>query len=773
MRNMPISQSPKPSFALRVLSFNSLFAALACIATILPNVAKAQKQPVDYVNAFIGTTNFGTTNPGAVCPNGLMSVVPFNVMGSANNKFDKDARWWSTPYEYHNVYFTGYSHVNLSGVGCPDLGSLLLMPTTGKLEVDYKEYGSPMTQQQASPGYYSNYLPRYDVRTEVTATPRTSMARFWFPKGKSNILLNLGEGLTNETGAMVRRVSDTEYEGVKLLGTFCYNPQAVFPIYFVMRVDTKPTTAGYWKKQRPMTGVEAEWDKDNGKYKLYTNYTKEIAGDDIGVYLNFDSHANEPVVVRMGVSFVSMANARENLDAEQKGKDFDKIKEEARNAWNKDLSRIEVEGGTEDQRTVFYTALYHALLHPNILQDVNGQYPTLETGEVKTMREGNRYTVFSLWDTYRNVHQLLTLVYPNRQRDMVRTMIDMYREHGWLPKWELYGRETYTMEGDPAIPVIVDTWLKGLRGYDINTAYEAMRKGATTPGPQNLLRPDNDDYLSLGYVPLREQYDNSVSHALEYYIADNALSRLATALGKKADARLFHNRSLGYRHYYSKEYGTLRPILPNGKFYSPFNPKQGENFEPSPGFHEGNAWNYTFYVPHDVMGLAKLMGGQKPFVDKLQMVFDKELYDPANEPDIAYPHLFSYFKGEEWRTQKELHRLMAKYFKNAPDGIPGNDDTGTMSAWLVFNMMGFYPDCPGEPAYTLSSPVFNRITIHLDKKQWGRNELVIETKRQQPTDIFINGITLGNKPFKGYRVSHEELLKGGNLTFELKGTPSR
>ena len=190
MRNMPISQSPKPSFALRVFSFNCLFAALACIATILPNVAKAQKQPVDYVNAFIGTTNFGTTNPGAVCPNGLMSVVPFNVMGSTNNKFDKDARWWSTPYEYHNVYFTGYSHVNLSGVGCPDLGSLLLMPTTGKLEVDYKAYGSPMTQQQASPGYYTNYLPRYDVHTEVTATPRTSMARFWFPKGKSNILLN-------------------------------------------------------------------------------------------------------------------------------------------------------------------------------------------------------------------------------------------------------------------------------------------------------------------------------------------------------------------------------------------------------------------------------------------------------------------------------------------------------------------------------------------------------------------------------------------------------
>ena len=192
-----------------------------------------------------------------------------------------------------------------------------------------------------------------------------------------------------------------------------------------------------------------------------------------------------------------------------------------------------------------------------------------------------------------------------------------------------------------------------------------------------------------GYVPLREQYDNSVSHALEYYIADNALSRIAAALGKKEDARLFHERSLGYKHYYCKEYGTFRPILPNGEFYAPFDPRQGENFEPNPGFHEGCAWNYTFYVPHDVKGLARLMGGKKPFVDKLQRVFDEGLYDPANEPGIAYAHLFSYFKGEEWRTQKELHRLLQKYFKNAPDGIPGNDDTGTMSAWAIFNMMGF------------------------------------------------------------------------------------
>ena len=725
-------------------------------------------RPVDYVNPFIGTTNFGTTNPGAVMPNGLMSVVPFNVMGSNDNKYDKDARWWSTPYEYHNVFFTGFSHVNLSGVGCPDVGSLLLMPTTGELNVDYKQYGSTYKNEVAHPGYYSNTLTKYGIKTEVTADKRSSIARFTFPQGESHILLNLGEGLTNESGAFIRRISDNEFEGMKVLGTFCYNPQAVFPIYFYMKVNKQPKRSGYWKKQRMMSGVEAEWDKDNGKYKLYTEYKREIAGDDIGVFIDFDTKQNEEVEVLMGVSFVSMENARLNAEKELAQTTFESLRLRAEEAWNNDLSKILVEGGSEDQKTVFYTALYHTLIHPNILQDVNGQYPNLERGDIASVSNGDRYTVFSLWDTYRNVHQLLTLVYPVRQQHMLQSMLAMYDEHGWLPKWELYGRETYTMEGDPSIPVIVDSWLKGLRGFDINKAYEAMRKGATTQGAQNKLRPDNDDYMKLGYVPLREQYDNSVSHALEYYIADNALSRLAKALGKDSDAKLFYNRSLGYKHYYSKEYGTFRPILPSGKFYSPFNPLQGENFEPNPGFHEGNAWNYSFYVPHDIKGLTQLMGGSKAFVNKLQMVFDKGYYDPANEPDIAYPHLFSYFKGEEWRTQKEIKRLLNTYFKNAPDGIPGNDDTGTMSAWAVFNMIGFYPDCPGEPAYTLTTPVFDKVTIKLSKEQWGTDELVITSKRSNKEAYRINNITVGGKPFKSYRISHKDLIKARNIHFDVQ-----
>ena len=723
-----------------------------------------------YVDPFIGTTNFGTTNPGAVCPNGLMSVSPFNVMGSQLNVWDKDSRWWSTPYVFENKFFTGFSHVNLSGVGCPELGALLTMPSAGPLQVDYHIYGSEYTDEYAEPGYYTNVLSAYGIRTEASATLRTSAERYTFPEGESHILLNLGEGLTNETGAMVRKVSDTEIEGMRLLGTFCYNPQAVFPIYFVMRVSKTPKACGFWKKQRVMTGVEAEWTPDNGKYKLYTRYGRELAGDDIGYWFSFDTEEGEQIEVQMGVSFVSTENARENLDAEQNGFGFDAVRAQAAARWERDLSKIKVSGGTEDQKTVFYTGLYHALIHPNILNDVNGEYPLMENDGVGRVPEGqNRYTVFSLWDTYRNVHQLMTLLYPERQLDMVRSMIEIYKEWGWMPKWELYGRETFTMEGDPAIPVIADTWFKGLKDFDIETAYQAFIKSATTPGARNRMRPDVDPYIERGYIPLGVfaadlSGDNAVSHALEYYIADHALSLLADSLGHAGDAARFRAASLGYRHYYCPEYGTLRPLMMDGTFYSPFNPRQGENFETAPGFHEGSAWNYTFYVPHDVHGLARLMGGRKKFVDKLQMVFDEGLYDPANEPDIAYPYLFSYFKGEEWRTQKTVKMLLDKYYRPEPDGIPGNDDTGTMSAWAVFSMMGFYPDCPGEPYYTLTAPVFDKVELSLDPKYAGTERLVIEKEG----DGYIRRVSLGGKPFKGFRIGHHEMLEGGRLVFECR-----
>jgi len=754
---------------------------------ILVLAANALSAQTEWVNPFIGTSNFGACNPGAVTPNGLMSVSPFNVMGSELNVWDKDSRWWSTPYVQENRYFTGFSHVNLSGVGCPDAGSLLTMATTGPLEIDYHAYGTPYRNEQAHPGYYAVELLS-GIKAEATVTPRTSMERYTFPGGQGNILLNLGEGLTNESGATVRRVNAAEIEGSKLLGTFCYNRQAVFPVYFVLRISRMPNSSGYWKKQRPMT-AEAAWDPDAGKYKLYTAYSRELSGDDIGYWFHFDNlKPGEEVKVQMGVSFVSIENARENLNKEQDiNFRFDQVQQAATELWKEHLGRIQVEGGTPDQKTVFYTALYHSLIHPSIVSDVNGQYPLMEFGNpqaedsftvatapwgqqqrslrdrgIGKVKEGHvRYSVFSLWDTYRNLHQLLTLLWPSKQLDMVRSMISMYQEWGWMPKWELFGRETWTMEGDPAICVIADTWLKGLQDFNVLEAYNAFLKSADTPGEANLMRPDNDPYVADGYIPLGYfsadfSGDNSVSHALEYYVADYALSRLAGALGKDADAQRFYQRSLGYRNYYSAAYRCLRPINADGTFLSPFDPSDGANFSNAPGFHEGSAWNYTFAVPHDVAGYAKLMGGTKAYVQNLRHVFDQGLYDPANEPDIVYPYLFSRFKGYEKLTWQQVEHILATHYKNAPDGIPGNDDTGTMSAWAVFSMLGFYPDCPADPSYTLTRPTFAKAVITLPDGK----ELTVTKNHSQASKVRLDGKN------KGYRVSHQDLLNTQSIQWK-------
>ena len=740
------------------------------LASLLSAVVINAQKPAELVNPFIGTTNFGTTNPGAVTPNGMMSVVPFNVMGSDLNVFDKDSRWWSAPYEYNNKFFTGYAHVALSGVGCPEAASLLVMPTAGELDVNYFTYGTEYTDEVASPGYYSNMLTKYGIKTEVTATTRSACERYTFPAGKGNIILNLGQGLTNESGAMVRRVSSTEIEGFKLMGTFCYTTQAVFPIYFAMRVSKAPASEGAWKFQPLLTGVEAEWTPDDGTYKLYENYYKEIAGDNIGYRFCYDDLAEgEQITVQMGVSFVSVENAWENLEAEQKGLDFDGIHAQAVERWNSDLGRIRVEGGTKEQQTIFYTALYHALIHPSTVSDVNGEYPKMESAGIGKS-DHTRYTIFSLWDTYRNLHQLLTLVYPERQTDMLRTLVGMYEDWGWLPRWELFGRETYTMEGDPAAIVIADSWIKGLRDFDIDKAYEAMIKSATTEGAKNPIRSDIDPYIKDGYIPLWYfsndlSGDNSVSHALEYCSADYAIAQLADSLGDKARAKEFVKRSQSYRRYFCKEHGTLRPLTKEGKFLGDFDPATGKNFENVPGFHEASAWCYTFAVPHDLTGLTKLMGGKKGFINSLQGVFDNDYYDPANEPDIVYAYLFSRFKGEEWRTQKEVKRILDNHYKNAPDGIPGNDDTGTMSAWAVFSMMGFYPDCPGEPYYTLTTPVFDKVSITTPQ-----GEITIECERPDSESHYIESISLNGKK-SGYRLTHKQLLDNANIIMKLKKEP--
>jgi len=356
------------------------------------------------------------------------------------------------------------------------------------------------------------------------------------------------------------------------------------------------------------------------------------------------------------------------------------------------------------------------------------------------------------------MHPLTSLVYPKQQSDMIKSMLEMYDENGWLPKWELNSTETFTMVGDPASIVIVDACLKGIQDFDIYKAYHAMLKGADQI-EKNPLRPGLKEYIEKGY--LSTNYRGPVSTTQEYNTSDYAISLLAKALGEKEDYKRFTKRSLSYRKLFDKDLKLLRPRTANGKWYEPFDPESGANFQENVGFIEGNAWQYAFMVPHDMKGLIKLMGGEKAFSDQLQKVFDIKQFDMANEPDIAYPYLFNYIKGEEWKSQELVKKLVQEYFQNKPKGLPGNDDTGTMSAWLVYSMMGIYPISPGDPVYTITTPMFDKVTIKLDSKYYKKENIVIE--REINTDGKIKAIELNGKTLNSFFISHEDFVNGNTL----------
>ncbi|WP_343697089.1 GH92 family glycosyl hydrolase [Flavobacterium sp.] len=742
-----------------MLSIPKIISKTACSFYMLFfSIIISAQTPADYVNPFIGTSNYGAAFPGPIAPRGMASISPFNVAGVKNTPMEKDSQWLSNPYVNENTFLTGFSQVNLSGVGCPELGVILLMPTTGEVQIDHLKYGSTYSNEVAKAGYYSVDINKYKVKGEFTASRRVGVSKFNFPKGQSNILLNLGLGLTNEEGAMIKVVSSTEIEGMRTVGSFCYNsPEDAYPVYFVAKFSKPADKFGVWKKTPKYKGTEAQWMGYNGKARMMENTIKTVVGDSIGSYFTYKFDKAESVEVKIGISYVSIENARENLEKETGNKSFDAIYKDTYDEWNQELSKVLVEGGSNDDKTIFYTALYHTLIHPNVLNDVNGEYPKIKRTKVgKT--DDTRYTVFSLWDTYRNMHPLTSLVYPKQQSDMIKSMLEMYDENGWLPKWELNSTETFTMVGDPASIVIVDACLKGIQDFDFYKAYYAMLKGADQT-EHNPLRPGLKEYIEKGY--LSTNYPGPVSTTLEYNTSDYAISLLAKALGEKEDYKRFAKRSLSYRKLYDKDLKLLRPRTANGKWYEPFDPLAGSNFEANVGFIEGNAWQYAFMVPHDMKGYIELMGGEKAFSDQLQKVFDIKQFDMANEPDIAYPYLFNYVKGEEWKSQEMVKKLVKEYFLNQPKGLPGNDDTGTMSAWLVYSMMGIYPISPGDPIYTITTPMFDKVTIKLDSRYYKKESIVIE--REINNDGKIKAIQIDGKPLNSYFISHDAFVNGGTL----------
>ena len=708
------------------------------------------------VDPFIGTAGEGFTFPGAVAPWGMVSVSPHNIYTSPKDVI-LAGRIAPSGYLHGEPRIFDLGLTQLSGVGCPDLGAPTLMATTGPVDPAPEQRASAYEDEAAWPGYYTARLVNWDIRVEATATPRVGVLRLRFPAGSAgNVLVDAGKTLSWLDGSNhVRVVSPREVEGWTETGLFCVRPNRQ-RVHFVARFDRAATETGTWKDGAG--GSAATRD-----------------GRDVGAFLRFDPAAGREVEVRVGLSYVDLAGARRNLERElPAGQGFEEARAKTFAAWDTALSRLRVSGGTDAEQTIFYTALYHALLHPNVLSDVDGRYPPMGGG-VATSAGGPRYTVFSLWDTYRTLHPLLTLVFPERQREMLRSLAAMARESGRPPKWELIGQEVNMMVGDPLALVVADGHVKGLGGIDLEGLYPILRDAALeTAEPEH--RPGNAVYRELGYLPMEQakQVWGPVSTTLEYALADWALSRLARGLGHEADAHRFERQARSYARLFDKQTGMLRPRNADGSWYAPFDPTAMEGSAPQPrsggpGYVEGNAWHYAFSVPHDVAGLAALHGGAGAFVSRLQQLFDRDQLTLWNEPDIAFPYLFTHFPGEAWRTQREVHRARQRFFGAGPDGLPGNDDAGTLSAWYVFSAMGLYPDCPGSTRYSLTSPLFDRVEIALPST----TTFVIEAPRAAPDAIYIRSMTLGGKPHAEPYLTHTRILAGGTLRLELGESPAR
>ena len=701
------------------------------------------------VNPFIGTGGTrpadGQTFPGAVVPWGMASPSPHTTLTTPIDAVD--GFFVNAGYRHGEPMMRGFGLTHLSGVGCPDLGVPVIAPVSGEPPQSADGYASIYRNETAYAGYYGVELGDRGLVAEMTATLRTGVLRFWFPAGEpASIVIDPARGVSwaRNQGALPEAPGVEEIHGSAGFGGFCAASKGG-RLYFVARVDRAADQAGI-VDPKPNAGGGL-----SGEAMAYWHYRQAPA---------------EPVTVWVGLSWVSTEEARANLEAEELS--FDQARDAAAAAWQHELSRVEIEGGSQRDRTRFYTALYHALIHPSLLNDVSGTYPKFGLHEVGRATDGSRYTIFSLWDTYRTLHPLLTLLYPKVQIGILRSMQDMILGAGVPPKWELIGEEVQMMVGDPAPIVMADSYAKGLTGFDVGSVYPILRAAAESAEH----RPGNDDYLRLGFIPMEDADAvwGPVSTTLEYALADWSLGQLARALGRLQEADALEERASSYAGFYDAATGMLRPRNQDGSFLEPFDPDAAEGSSPlrlgGPGYVEGTAWTYAFFVPHDVEGLIGLHG-ESSFVERLQRMFDSDRFVMWNEPDMAYPYLFTFIDGEASRTQIQVRSAMDRYFGAGADGLPGNDDAGALSAWFVFSALGFYPVTPGRAEYRVGSPLFERVVIHLDDPPYSGDTFVIEAEGNSPDHVLIEEMTLNGKPLSRPVLSHRDITEGGVLRLQV------
>lgn len=697
----------------------------------------SQSRLTEYVNPFIGTSKGGNTYPGAVVPWGMVSVSPHNAPGSPSG------------YIHGQKYFYGFGYNHLSGTGCADLGSIILTMADTNTTLNPETYKTTYSNETAEPGYYSLFLDKFKMKAEVTSSARTGLTKFTSASVETiNIILDAGRSLNLVGGGSIEIISNTEIEGSNISGGFCGEDNRQ-TLYFSAKFNKPFLSATISIGDSVITGKE---------YSLKDS--------SIGCFLKYKMTPGEQLLVKVGISYTSEDNARKNLETEIPGWDFGKVKNDADDLWEKNLSRIIVEGNNEPDKIKFYTSFYHMLIHPNIINDVDGEYPLMGRKGTGKYDNRNRYTVFSLWDTYRTLHPFLTLVFPERQSEIIKTMLDMYDENGYLPKWELAGNETYMMVGDPAVPVIADSYIKGIHDFDINKAMEAMLKPVLLKDGESAppVRAGYHQLLKYHYIPFEQDTSDAwwvwgpVSTTLEYSFSDWSISQFAKKDGRQDIYKEFLKRSDYYKNLFDKSTLFMRPKRENGEWLTPFDSLVVEGSgdwagSGGPGYVEGNAWNYTWFVPGDIKGLIKLFGGENNFSNKLLRAFKENHFTINNEPDISYPYLFTYIDGKENITAELVNSIMHNDFGTGADGLPGNDDCGAISGWFVFSAMGFYPVTPAENNYRLGIPLFNKVTINLNRNYYPGNRIVIEKKSVDPLKILLNG-----KEVKDYQINHSELV---------------
>lgn len=740
------------------------------VLSILTLLSCSEQSISDHVNLFIGTGGHGHTFPGATVPFGMVQLSP-----------DTRMTGWDgcSGYHYTDSSIIGFSHTHLSGTGIGDYGDILIMPTVGsqKLtrgdeEVRGSGYRSAFLKstETARPGYYSVYLEDPGVKAELTATARAGLHRYTFPDSQeSGFVIDLNHTLQNHRNTLLelKVLSDSEIEGLKVTRGWARRHY----VYFYARFS------------KPFNYLIAENDS-------VISGEDEAAGRNLKALLQFSTKKEEQVLVKVGISSVDYEGARNNLESEIPGWDFEDITKKATDLWEKELSKVEIEGGTEDQKTIFYTALYHSMISPNIFSDADGRYRGMDQ-KIHTSIGSPDYTVFSLWDTFRAGHPLFTILNPTRDAEMIRALVRKYREGGILPMWELASNYTGTMIGYHAVPVIVDAFMKGIRDFDIPTAYEAIVRSShfDTAGLSISARDVMSSLVdraklfndSLGFIPY-DKVNQSVAKALEYAYDDWCIAQMAKELGKESDYSEFSERASRYKKYFDKSTGFMRGISASGEWRAPFNPRYSNHS--ADDYVEGNAWQWTWFVPHDVEGLVGIMGGRDAFISKLDSLFsiDSKLegtnvsadisgmigqYAHGNEPSHQITHFYNYV-GQPWKTQELVDSILNSLYLNNPDGLSGNEDCGQMSAWYVLNSLGFYSVAPGDPVYSLGRPLFDKAVLHLENG----NNFTITTENNSGKNRYIQSVRLNGKVLTGPFFKHDDIVTGGSMEIVMGPAPA-